>query len=128
MRIADARAKVRHIFVRDLTLPCLVGIHAHERQAHQRICINLDLAVREGDGELDDAIANVVCYEEISNDVRDIVSHGHVNLVETLAETIAAVCLKDRRVRSARGRIEKLDVFEDAASAGVEIERFNTEG
>ncbi len=128
LRIADARAKVRHIFVRDLVLPCLIGIHNHERNAPQRICINLDLAVREGDGELGDALENVVCYEEISNGVRGIVSHGHVNLVETLAETIAVLCLKDQRVRSARVRIEKLDVFEDAASAGVEIERFNTEG
>ena len=128
LRIADARANVRHVFIRDLVLPCLIGVHSHERKAPQSICINLDLAVREGDGELGDTLSNVVCYEEISNSVRDIVSQGHVNLVETLAETIAAMCLKDQRVRSARVRIEKLDVFKDAASAGVEIERFNTKG
>ena len=37
------------------------------------------------------------------------------------------MCLNDERVQAARVRIEKLDVFEDAASAGVEIERFRSE-
>jgi len=67
----------------------------------------------------------VVCYAEIVAGVREIVAAGHINLVETLAERIAARCLSDGRVRSARVRIEKLDVFADAASVGVEIERSN---
>jgi dihydroneopterin aldolase len=45
-------------------------------------------------------------------------------LLETLAEEIAAICLQDGRVRSVRVRVEKLDIFPDAASVGVEIERF----
>ena len=55
--------------------------------------------------------------------VRAIVSARHVRLVETLAERIAICCLVDERVVSARVRVEKLDVFPDAVSAGVEIER-----
>ena len=42
---------------------------------------------------------------------------------ETLAERIAEACLTDPRVHLARIRVEKLDVFPDLASAGVEIER-----
>jgi dihydroneopterin aldolase len=38
------------------------------------------------------------------------------------------MCLGDPRVRSARVRVEKLDVFPDAASAGVEIERISEAG
>ncbi len=125
--IADARAAIRHVFVRDLELSCLIGVYQHEKEARQRVRINLDLAVREGepDGRLHDDLANVVCYEALSNGVRDLVGQGHINLVETLAEEIAAMCLTDSRVRSARVRVEKLDVFEDTASVGVEIERFN---
>jgi dihydroneopterin aldolase len=44
-------------------------------------------------------------------------------LVETLAERIAEACLADPRIHLARIRVEKLDIFADAASAGVEIER-----
>ncbi len=123
LRIADARNAVRHVFIRDMVLPCSIGVHRHERLEPQRIRINLDLAVREAVEPLGDNLANVVCYESVANGIRAIVARGHVNLVETLAEDIAALCLKDIRILSARVRVEKLDVFADVQSVGVEIER-----
>jgi dihydroneopterin aldolase len=48
-----------------------------------------------------------------------------VQLVETLAERLCEACLEDKRVVSARVRVEKLDVFPDATSVGVEVERRN---
>ncbi len=125
--IADARAGVRHVFVRDLLLNTFIGVHAHEKEAAQRVRINLDLAVFEGNHGVDDRLENVVCYEEITNAVRAVCAQRHVNLVETLAETVAGECLARAHVRSVRVRIEKLDVFADVASVGVEIERFNPE-
>jgi dihydroneopterin aldolase len=121
-RIADAGAAIRHVFVRDLVLDCNIGVHAHEKLGPQRIRVNLDLAVRE-DRPIGDNLGNVVCYEAIVSGIRALVASGHVNLVETLAERIAAMCLDDPRVRTARIRVEKLDVFADATSVGVEIER-----
>lgn len=124
-RIADGRAAVRHVFVHDLVLQCSIGVHDHERQAMQRVRVNLDLAVYEGDEPVDDDILNVVCYERLAGDVHAIAEAGHVNLVETFAEKIAAACLAHKNVRSARVRVEKLDILTDAASVGIEIERFH---
>ena len=114
---------LRRVFLRDMILPCSIGIYRHEKDAPQRVRINLDLAVREGDKQLQDDVANVVDYATIADGVRAIVGSGHVNLVETLAERIASFCLRDPRVASAQVRIEKLDVFADAAGAGVDIVR-----
>ena len=125
-RIADAAKEVRHVFIRDLILTCLIGVHKHERKKPQRIRINLDLAVTEQFVISTDRLADVVCYEDVADRIRSIVNNGHVNLVETLAEKIASKCLEDRRIQATRVRIEKLDVFKDAASAGVEIERFSS--
>ena len=125
VKIADARQRIRHVFVRDLVVEALIGIHDHERDTPQRIRVNLDLAVREGDAGLDDDLANVVCYENLVSGVTAIVAEGHIGLVETMAERMAGMCLKDARVRSARVRVEKLDIFDHADSVGVEIERFN---
>ncbi|MGJ3257986.1 MAG: dihydroneopterin aldolase [Rhodospirillales bacterium] len=127
LKIADARQRIRHVFVRDLILKALIGVHAHEQDQPQRVRVNLDLAVREGEGGLDDDLANVVCYEQLVAGVRGIFDEGHVGLVETIAERIAGMCLTDVRVRSARVRVEKLDVFDGVHSVGVEIERFNSE-
>jgi 7,8-dihydroneopterin aldolase/epimerase/oxygenase len=123
LRIAHARNAIRHVFIRDLMLSCKIGVHRHEQARAQRVRINLDLAVRD-DCDLRDDLANVVCYERITNAVRAMASSRHIKLLETLAEEIARICLEDARVRSVRVRVEKLDIFPDATSVGVEIERF----
>lgn len=115
--------RLRRVFVRDLVADCLLGVHSHEKGTRQRVRVNLDLAVRDDGPPAGDSIHDVVCYEEMADGVRAILAGPHVSLVETLAETIAAMCLGDPRVVSARVRVEKLDVFKDAAAAGVEIER-----
>lgn len=121
----EAAPRIRRIFVRDLELAALIGVHRHEQDGRQRVRINLDLDVLEGEAPAQDRLSDVVCYAEVVAGVRSIVAEGHINLVETLAERIAARCLSDSRVVSARVRVEKLDVFADASSVGVEIERFN---
>jgi dihydroneopterin aldolase len=64
-----------------------------------------------------------VCYGELVTGIRHVVGSGHNNLAETLAERIAAMCLEDRRVHAVKVRVEKLDVFPESESVGVEIER-----
>ncbi len=128
-RIADAGLGLRHVFIRDLVLSASIGVYPSEHTALQRIRINIDLAVidegsqrhsRQAVGR--DDLARVVNYEATATIARRCVSAGHVQLVETLAERIAEQILEDKRIRSVRVRVEKLDVFADAQSAGVEIE------
>lgn len=128
--LASAANHLRHVFLRDLILPARIGIYPHERTEAQRIRVNVDLAVAEdqtprpeGPMSVAEELARVVDYETIVGQVRAIVGDRHFRLVETLAESLAAACLSDSRVRTARIRVEKLDVFPDATSAGVEIER-----
>jgi dihydroneopterin aldolase len=129
-RIADASRGLRHVFLRDMVLHASIGVYPQEQAAPQRIRVNVDLAVAD-DGARPlsrapvgpDELSRVVDYDVIARRVREIVAAGHVRLVETLAERIAEACLEDGRVEQARIRVEKLDVFPDAASAGVEIVR-----
>ena len=125
MPLADAAKGTRHLLVRDLVLPGRIGVHPHEHQAPQRVRFNLDLEVAESGQPLGDDLTQVVDYEALIERIRRLVASRHVKLVETLAEQVAALCLDDPRVRSARVRVEKLDVIPDAAAVGVEIERIN---
>jgi dihydroneopterin aldolase len=114
---------LRRIFLRDLVADCFLGIHSHEKAGRQRVRVNLDLGVRDDGPPQSDSIHEVFCYEEVAVGLRRLLAGPHVNLVETLAENIARMCFDDPRVLSVRVRVEKLDVFPDAAGAGVEIER-----
>jgi dihydroneopterin aldolase len=123
---------LRLVFLRDMVLAASIGVHPHEHAATQRIRVNVDLGVIDetalaGIAVGPDELARVVDYEKIAVRVRSIVGVGHTRLVETLAERIAETCLVDPRVKTARVRVEKLDIFADAVSAGVEISRFRTD-
>lgn len=113
----------RTLFVRGLELDCAIGVHAHERGRRQRVVVDIALAVAAPAEPRADRIAAVVSYEDIVAGVERIAAGGHVNLVETLAERIADLCLADRRVLRARVRVDKPDVYDRAASVGVEIDR-----
>ena len=94
-----------------MVLPASIGIYPHEKQALQRVRINIDMGVTEG-GAVGDALAaglsrasvgrdemgRVVDYEKTAQMVRRVVGAGHIMLVETLAERLAEACLDDRRV------------------------------
>lgn len=121
--LASGAARLRHVFVRDLELQALIGIYEQEKARPQRIIVNIDLSVQEGEGPQDDEIGHVVSYEIVVKKVEAIIAAGHINLVETLCEKIAAACLRDKRVVAARVRVEKPDIIPNARSVGVEIER-----
>lgn len=119
---AIAAARTMKVFVRDLVLAARIGVYQHEKLASQCVRINLELTCTEHPA-INDDLDNVVNYADLVEQVKAIVAEGHINLVETLADRIARMCLDDRRVQSAKVRIEKLEVFKDAESVGVEIER-----
>ena len=123
MAIADADRGIRHVFLHGIVLQVSIGVHPHEHGRTQRVRVNLDLGVAEGPDPTADRLDNVVDYEVLAERVRAIAAASHVKLVETLAERIVQDCLLDTRVRVARVRVEKLDVFADICAAGVEIER-----
>jgi dihydroneopterin aldolase len=124
---STAAARMMKVFVRDLVLSARIGVYQHEKLGTQRVRINLELICTEHPAIKDD-LNNVVNYAELVAQVRAIVDAGHINLVETLADRIAQACLDDRRVQTAKVRIEKLDVFPEADSVGVEIERQRDSG
>ncbi|MCZ8310376.1 MAG: dihydroneopterin aldolase [Magnetospirillum sp.] len=112
----------RVVLIRDLVLQARIGIFAHEQGAAQRVRFNIELGVPDRPPQRD-SIREVVRYDHAIDRIRQIVDAGHVNLVETLAERVAAQCLAIAEVLWVRVRVEKLDIAPDAASVGIEIFR-----
>ena len=121
---ADARASLRHVFIRDLELNCLIGVHKHEQRKSQRVRINLDRAVQEETSPLADKRSEVVCYEDVANGIRGMLAQGHVNLVETLAERISdGICSEVPAITKIKVKVCKLAAFDNVLSVGVELEK-----
>ena len=121
----DDQPRLRRVFLRDMVLHAAIGVHPHEHGVTQRVRVNISFGVPDELGLAvgRDDLSRTVSYERVVHLVRRIVADGHVRLVETLAERIAAGVLADPRIRVIRVMVEKLDVFDDVESVGVEIER-----
>jgi len=118
--MTDHSASPDIIFVRDLVLPCRIGIHAEEHNGKQRVRFSVDIAVDHGATR--DRRGPVVDYDSIIAAIQTVVDEGHINLMETLAERVAAACMDLRDARRVSVRVEKLDRV-PGASLGVEITR-----
>jgi 7,8-dihydroneopterin aldolase/epimerase/oxygenase len=110
------------VFVRDLVLAVSIGIHAHEKRQRARIRVNAELDVQAPLPERDD-FAEALDYESIVSGIKRLADAKHINLVETFADRVARLCLGDPRVSAVRVTVEKLDIYPEAQSVGVVIER-----
>ncbi len=120
---------LRRVFIRDLVLEARIGVYAEEKGRRQPVRINISFEMRDDGldhpgGVGPDVVGRVVDYDGLAKRIRAFINRAHVELVETMAEEIARLSLQDPRVLSARVSVEKLTVFADAASAGVEILRY----
>ena len=119
------KSKTYDILVNNLVLKALIGIHDFEKNKKQKISISLSIKVSDDLKKTEDNIENVVSYEHIVNDIKSIVNEGHIGLLETLAERITKICFSEKRILSVRVKIEKLEVFKETESVGIEIYREN---
>lgn len=109
------------ISVRDYTRSVEIGAFRAERGVTQRIRFNVVLEVSHHTAAEDDDVDKVISYDTITQAIEDQLAAERINLLETLAERVAARCLADPRAVRVFVRIEKLDRIPGAL--GVEIAR-----
>jgi dihydroneopterin aldolase len=114
------------ISVRDYTREVEIGAFASERGVTQRLRFNVVLEVGHHAAAQDDDVDKVISYDTITEAIEAQLAAERVNLLETLAERIAAACLTDARAVRVFVRVEKLDRIPGAL--GVEIVRSRAEG
>lgn len=118
----DDLSQCRRLFLRDYIVPIRIGVHDFEKQAEQRIIINIDLYVPMiNNTPRTDQLSEVVDYDFMRESIRKIVSQGHIQLQETLCDEIMRQMLAHPLVIAARVATEKPDVYPDCAGVGVEL-------
>lgn len=113
-------APVDLVFVNDLVLPVFIGAYAREREAPQNVRFAVTASVMRNERTPED-IRDVFSYDLITDGIRMLTGSGHIALVETLAERIAAMVLRHPRVTKVVVRVEKLET--GSGAVGVQIER-----
>lgn len=111
------------VFIHDLSVRGVIGIHDWERNDRQEIVINLCLF---GDFRLasqSDQIEDCINYQTLADKVLGYAESAHRFTVEAFASDLAEICLAEPNVIKVRVRVEKPSATQFARSVGVEIER-----
>ena len=110
-----------NVIIKNLIIDASIGIHEHEKVKKQRVSISLSIEVVDNISLVDHKIENFLSYENVINNIKFIINKGHIDLVETLSYEILSNIFSDSRASKVWLKIEKLDVFEEAQSVGLEI-------
>ena len=111
------------IFIQALKVECIIGIFDWERKTPQRILIDLEFPADIRRAAATDHIDDTVDYKRIAKRMLEYVSKSSFQLIETLAEKLAALLLAEFGLRSVTLRVSKPGAVRGSKNVGVEITR-----
>ena len=124
LETARAGDRSRVIVFEDLDLAFRIGVYDREKTAPQRMRVSIQLLVAPRDPEHADRIDRVVDYAQVHDGVVGLSRGAHVELQETLADRIAALCFEaGDEVAAVEVYVRKLDAYADCRSVGIRIVR-----
>lgn len=111
------------IVIRELLVRCVLGVDAEERREPQDVVIGVTLHADLREAGASDRLEDAIDYRAIKKQILAAAEGSRYQLVEALAERVAALCLADARVRRVDVVVDKPGSLRFARSAAVEITR-----
>ena len=111
----------RTVFIKDLIIEEIIGIHKHEKVKKQKIKFNLVFDVNQNTLPNEGDIKSIIDYEKIINKLQDLAKNKKYNFLESLAEDSFKEIFVDKRINSVTIKIEKPEAIKNAESVGVEV-------
>jgi len=111
------------VFIRDLRIDTVVGIYDWERRIRQTVILDIDMGTDIRRAAASDNIEDTLDYKAVAKRVAQYVSEQEFQLVETLAENVAAIVLKEFNVQWIKVTLHKPGAVSGSKSVGIIIER-----
>lgn len=112
-----------NIFINNLTVKGILGIHAHEQRNPQEIRISVIASTDIRAAAQDDDIRKTINYSTLAKAIDHYIQSNPHLTIEALIEALAAQILQDSRITTIWLRVEKPNAVPAAESVGVEITR-----
>ena len=111
------------IFVRDLRTEAIIGIFDWERKVRQTLSFDLEFPGDIRRAAATDRIEDTLNYKSVAKRVLAFVEASECQLVETLAEQVAQLILREFAVEWVKITLNKPGALRGSRDVGVEIER-----
>ena len=111
------------IFLHDLEIETVIGVNDWERKIKQTVVIDLDLGTNISRAAASYDIDDTLSYKLVAKRLIEYVGGCQFELVETLAEGIGELVLREFDVPWVRIKVNKRGAVRAARDVGVIIER-----
>ena len=111
------------IFIRELKVTTLIGIYEREKYMPQTLQLDLEIELPNSRACHSDDINDALDYANVAQHIQTVLSEGHFSLLETLAEHIAQIIIKDFDAPWVKVSVAKLQAIRNCKMVGVCIER-----
>lgn len=95
------------IHIEQLEVLTVIGVLEHERKAPQRLTINISFWPHRETQGMGDKIGDTINYAVVAEETQRFVQDQSVNLIETLADRLAAHLLKNFPIQKITVEIRK---------------------
>ena len=95
------------VSIRDLRVSAVIGVHDWERETEQTLVFAVDMAADAAKAAASDDIRDALDYSAVAQTVRNVVTDGEFQLIETAAERVAGQLLADYRLGWVRVEVAK---------------------
>ena len=111
----------RTVFIKDFIIEEIIGFYKHEKEKKQKIIFNIVLDIDQRSLPDEKDIKSIVDYEKITNKLENLTKSKKYNFLESLAEDSFKELFEDKKILSAKIKIEKPEAIKSAGSVGVEV-------
>lgn len=111
------------VYIRDLEVRTIIGIYDWEREQRQMICLDLEMSTDISAAAASDSIKDALDYKAVTKRLIEFIEQSECFLVETLAERVADIVLKEFNVPWLKLRLGKPGAVTGSRDVGVIIER-----
>lgn len=111
------------VFIEDLRIETIIGIYDWEREIRQVVAIDLEMATDNTKPASTENIDDALNYKAVAKRLIQFVGDSEFQLVETLAERIAEILLKEFNVSWVKLKLSKPGAVTGSKAVGVVIER-----
>ncbi len=111
------------VFIQGLKIDTVIGIYDWERKIRQDIILDIKMSVDTKVASTTDHIDQALDYKAVSKRLIEFVQSSEFQLVETLAEKITQIIIKEFGVAKVKLTLNKGEALTGAQGVGVIIER-----
>ena len=111
------------VFIRELQVNTIIGVYDWEREVRQTVVLDLEMACDNKRAAASDNIDDALNYAAVSSRLIAFIENSQFQLIETMAEQVAAIVLNEFKVPWLRLRLCKPGAVAQAKDVGILIER-----